>query len=531
MVAAPRPSARRAGLVALVLAAVLAPPAAAQGVDLTCSLALVKTDAATVNAAFPDEGAVYWIAPYQAVPGTRIRIHGRYPHARYFSFNVYDVGLRPIDALADVEIAPDAGSSNPFAVGADRRSSHRDYTATVDFGPVPAQRAPNTLYTGTGQTALPNLTGLLILRVYVPDSGRDETGGVGLPTVTLERTADGGRPSASACAGFTRPSLTGVNENISAAAFPLGTALPALAGQPVPRWLKFRNLVQAVNRFATDSPFLDDLTPVLEKAEPAGGTGGFLSNVHNSYVYTSLSRSYGEVSLTTLRAPRVPDTRPGTATMPDGQLRYFSMCTNDFPTQRFVGCATDDRTAIGDDGLAAYVVSTRAARPPWATDDCGYTWLPFGPDLSSVLILRHMLPTAGFAQAIQRAQVGQELATMGDYLPVTRYLKPGETPPCRAARASSGPALGLPASTPRHRCRSRRRFVVHLDPRLRHVVVTVAGRRVPVRRGRRLQATIDLRRLPRGTFRVRVTGRDRHGRTVTQVRTYRTCVAGGGSSA
>src|SRR3954447_23523133 len=141
---------RRVGFVLAVVVAVcaFASAASAQGVDTTCELPLTKTDPATVNVAYPDEAAIYWVGTYAAAPGTRLRITGRYPHARYFSFNVYDNAQRPLDALADVEIAPDPGSVNPFAAGAPRDAAARNYTAFIDFGPIPQHRAPNTLYTG-----------------------------------------------------------------------------------------------------------------------------------------------------------------------------------------------------------------------------------------------------------------------------------------------------------------------------------------------------------------------------------------------
>src|SRR3954452_22730549 len=143
---------RRVGLLASLMAlCVFAPGAFAQGVDETCTLVLTKTDPAVVNVAYPDEAAIYWSGRYQAVPGTRIRITGRYPHARYMSFNVYDNAQRPLDALADVELVPDPGSSNPFVAHSTRNNPTRSYTAFIDFGPVPERRAPNTLYTGTGQ--------------------------------------------------------------------------------------------------------------------------------------------------------------------------------------------------------------------------------------------------------------------------------------------------------------------------------------------------------------------------------------------
>src|SRR3954452_16023947 len=318
---------RRVGFVLAVVVAVcaFASAAVAQGVDTTCELPLTKTDPATVNVAYPDEAAIYWSGHYAAAPGTRVGIPGRYPHARYMSFNVYDNAQRPLDALADVEISPGPGSQNPFAVGSGRGVPNRSYTAFIDFGPIPDRRAPNTLYTGTGQNGAPNFQGSFILRVYIPDKGRDETGGVGLPTVTLEQAdGSGARPADSACSGFSKPPVPGVNRPVAPPAAPPIPASATAPGQNPPRWIKFKNLVQVANRLATDNPFFDSFTDPASAAEPAGGNGAFLSNVHNAYVYTALNRAYGDVSVTRMRAPTFPDTRShGNDLMPAAQLRYF----------------------------------------------------------------------------------------------------------------------------------------------------------------------------------------------------------------
>src|SRR4051794_376643 len=174
-----RPVRRGTAIFALLALALPATAAAQDGVDQTCALTLTKFDPATVNVAYPDDSAQYYSGAYQLAPGTRIRIHGRFPHARYMSFNVYDAAQRPLDGLADVNIVPDAGSGNPFRFGAERGGEdHRDYTVFIDTGPKPAQRAPNTLYTGTGQNGAPNTSGTFIYRIYIPDKGRDDTGGV-----------------------------------------------------------------------------------------------------------------------------------------------------------------------------------------------------------------------------------------------------------------------------------------------------------------------------------------------------------------
>jgi ABC-2 type transport system ATP-binding protein len=97
-------------------------------------------------------------------------------------------------------------------------------------------------------------------------------------------------------------------------------------------------------------------------------------------------------------------------------------------------------------------------------------------------------------------------------------------PTVDAAATADRDALGLP---PAGRCVSRRVFTIRLKAprgqRLRSAQVFVGGKRVKVVRGRRLTARIDLRGLPKGTVRVKIVARTTAGRTVEQVRRYRTC--------
>ena len=105
-------------------------------------------------------------------------------------------------------------------------------------------------------------------------------------------------------------------------------------------------------------------------------------------------------------------------------------------------------------------------------------------------------PVRGLA-AITFSQVGLSLPTAG-------------------ADAVSGGAGLLPTT---RTCLSRRKFSIRV--RGSHPKVTVAGRRVKVRRGR---AVVDLRGRPRGTVKVKVSVK-RGGRTVRETRTYRTCAS------
>src|SRR3546814_372179 len=152
---------------------------------------VLQSDPTILNVAFPDASATYWVAVVPNVPGTRLRIDGQYPDARYFSFNAYDPALRPIDGIADARIAPDAGSGNPFSD--EGATSGRHYSLTVEFGKKPEVPAQNTLYSGSimvnGALALPNPVTVLLYRIYIPASGLPLNADVPLPALTLETAA------------------------------------------------------------------------------------------------------------------------------------------------------------------------------------------------------------------------------------------------------------------------------------------------------------------------------------------------------
>src|SRR2546421_12222386 len=112
----------RRTVVAASLAAALAAPATvhAAGVDQTCELTATRFDPDTVNVLFPDSSAQYWSTHYVSVPGTRIRIDGLFPYARYTSWNAYDPVLSPFAKKSDFELQPHPGSANPLLPWADR---------------------------------------------------------------------------------------------------------------------------------------------------------------------------------------------------------------------------------------------------------------------------------------------------------------------------------------------------------------------------------------------------------------------------
>lgn len=419
-------------------------------------------DPTLVNVAFPDTAANYWLALVpNPGPAGEVELAGRYPAVRYFSFNTYELSSAPNDALADFEISPDPGQANPFtgpaqlAPGVARGGSYRVQLA---FTAAPAARAANTLYVDDLITLqdrpVPNpALAVLVYRTYVPDAGQDLLGGGGLPTIGIRRGDQHLRlAERDDCTTLVNQTLTtagiGAINTLANAVdlpdLPGGPAFPA-ASDPA-EFLVFRGL----------GPGL--LAPGLpEQVRAIRARGGFFSNVHNKYVYAAFSRNFGGLYLVRGKAPRIPEGARA------GQLRYWSLCQNELATQRVTACVRDDQATLDRDGYWNVVVSDAGDRPDNARPAQGFDWLPWGPYYDGQFIYRHMLPDAGFAEAIQRVGENDDAGkVMGDYFPQATYCSPavfaaqaGRSPAqvfdaCRRSRATlSRPASALPAARSR----------------------------------------------------------------------------------
>lgn len=401
-------------LVVLIGTLMLAPGARAAGLDQTCELTATRFDADTVNVLFPDSAAQYWTASYRALRGTYIRIDGVYPYARYTSWNVYDPVLRPFTHAADAGIAPDPGSQNPFLPGALRTTAvaQRHYTLyiTFDKGFTPG---PNTIYVDPAK----NPAGVFTYRVYVPDRGRDVTGGVGLPQVTWQPNSQAAPALGSPCQSLEKPSVSTITPLYAQQNGP-DSGVP-VQGRPQPAWHRFTNLCQAGADLLFDNQYGDHLPNSGSNPCDNFGSGGFLSNMDNAYVYLGINRAYGKWLVIHGKAPTYAHTYPDARRMPSGeQLRYWSFCQNDPYTQRYIACLRDDQVKLDKRGWYTLVVSRPSDRP-----QCAKNWLPWGPQPWGVLIYRHMLPAPGFSGAIQQASYGSEQKSMGDYYPSAHYSK------------------------------------------------------------------------------------------------------------
>jgi len=393
----------------------------------------VQSDPNAVNTLYPDEFAIYWVASLNIPANGKIVFKGEFPHARYMSFNLYNPILQPIDGVADAEIVADSGHINTSLAGADRNATDRSYTFEV-IAAVPPEniedRAPNTLYSfqGAGAQRAPSQQANIIYRVYVPDAGADISGNVGLPSVTIVQTNGAETQSTDACSAGNVSAPPTAADLISDSPIPLNTPSTLDIGFKDLQWLKFVDFKGSqANRF--NASFLAQVL-LNSPANSEEGSGGFASNIHNAYIYTAFDAGLGDVGVFEGQWPITPTTLNGDAVMGSGDMRYWSICTNENNSQRFIDCMYDEQSVTAGnptDNRRIFVVTKPQNRPNNATADCGVNWLAWGPQQESLIIVRNMLSENDFLEAIQRipGPSGQcEAPVMQQYFPYgTHYSK------------------------------------------------------------------------------------------------------------
>src|SRR6202035_5435653 len=268
-------------------------------------------------------------------------LRGRFPHARFFSFTITSTVLQLRNYLYDVNIRPDKGSTNPFLPGANRDATHRSYTVTILDQPDPGagHRHPNTLYAGVaGQTSAPFVLGE---RVYLPDQGRDFTGGAGDPTASYV-AADGTTASGqAACAALGTKAGASNLLNVNPILFPESKIEQLLTMSKSPEhpatrsaaWYKYFGPSWLLAPYYAGT---SDASMISRLPLTASGLG---ANPANGYVFTWLDRRFGpnhsadNIAVLHGKLPTTPATYAGEGrTQGSTQLRYWSICNNEGPT-------------------------------------------------------------------------------------------------------------------------------------------------------------------------------------------------------
>ncbi len=387
-----------------------------------------------INTAYPDANVYYWGAAFSMPEGSRLRIEGEFARARYQSLISYDAAGRPVESLADYLIEPEAGAVNPYRVGYRRDSKRRDYRVDILNAAPSGNRREGEMQSGVQRNVLhapAAKSGLqmLIYRIYLPDADASITGGVPLPEAVLT-LADGrelrGR---KACEHLntsqplaTRPDALGI---------PVGQyrQLISQPGKPdtwpavnPPRWH-----IQ-LDRKSLLGIYTGEINENARRSE-----GGFFPNPDNNYIRTIVNRRHGPVLVLTGKMPTTPNTVDGDREMGSGQLRYWSICSNQgFANTRVTDCLYDEEVPLDAERRYTIVVSREEDRPRNARAECGLAWLPMADDGDgvfdedvSVVQIRNMLASPDFAQAIQRIdRDGDAEKVMGEYYPQSFYTVP-----------------------------------------------------------------------------------------------------------
>jgi hypothetical protein len=375
------------------------------------------------NFAFPDSGAIYWSAAYRLPEeGSYITLEADFPYSRYMSFNSYRGDATPAQSLTDRDIVPELNSVNPFIDGGSRIDPARRYVVSVLPGEPLATPLTNTLHDATAQAGD---EAVLVYRNYVPNDGTNRSGDVGLPRVTLH-LADGSTLQGEDACGALQAATEPVEiPFVPAAIYDLHRENYEPAKNPP----KFRATYGIAYMFQCD--YQGDCTNNPER------NTAFYANADNQYLYSFLNREFAEVAVIRGRIPQIPRTLNGEETFNAGELRYWSLCQNEFFSQKVKECLYDEQVTINPDGFYTIVTSTDGDRPSNATDQCGVGYLPWSDDgdgfslaegyasdpNSSFLVLRHMLPADDFEQTIENTETaGDEAAILGEFLPKATYM-------------------------------------------------------------------------------------------------------------
>lgn len=378
------------------------------------------------NFAYPDTGATYWHAKYTLPKDATLKLNGEYPYARYMSFNSYRDDASSAFALGDREIKPNSGAINPFIPGAQRNSENRGYQFEIAAGAAPVIPLDNVLY----DFAADGTEATLLYRVYVPNEGRDATGGVGLPDPELTLSSGEVLTGQNLC-----DTLQAEQELLAIPFIPADTYARFRQNNSAkdnPTWRAFYN-----TPFNLQCVFLDQCGGNPVRQSP------FFANLENQYVSTTIDRDIKPVAVIRGKIPTVPATLQGNDFFDNdqAQLRYWSLCQNEYYSQKVTGCLYDEQVTTNPDGFYTIVTSLPEDRPNNVTDECGIGYLPWSADgdgfgivegkennaTDGLLILRNMLPAATFDQAVQNTKVpGDAADVMGDFLPNLQYFTKAE---------------------------------------------------------------------------------------------------------
>ncbi len=394
---------------------------------------------------WPDKRPTYFFGEMEMPAGADLTVRGQFPHVRFFNFSIYIFERNTFvnatgGSIDGYDMEPDAGSTNPYRVGADRDAANRNFTIHIiakDAPANPADRAKNTVYLGNK-----NQTIFGGFRMYVSDKGYDGAGwgpgdgpGHERSGLAYEATlADGGKLSQTEVdkrfgklIGDAPPPITAdawytlVNNKDNDQCMTPATA-PAC---PNSQFFLFKGMKDAVY-----GAFMPPAQRVKAAGPPASDGG---ANASTAYLVNYISRKFGPLYVFRAKLPTFPNTWANTKIMPDGQVQYWSVATMaSFTNGSLWDGVFDMQVPLDKDGYYTIVVSRPEDRPKNATAKNGVAWIDWGPGEGlddprnrkdwGALLMRYMVPHKDFQYSPLKADRPDKLAeVMGPYYPRGYY--------------------------------------------------------------------------------------------------------------
>jgi len=351
----------------------------------------------------PDMNATYWYYAITRDPDdtTGFRFRGRFAHARYQAYNVYDDDTKDFvwgrdpahrSSISDVDVVPDPGSGNPYLLSVPRDTPYRDYTVWVVPDGSDTSGYRNVI---TFPTTVERLS--VFLRVYLPDTDLEGTrdflsGGVPLPSIEDFDTAT-------------------------------GAAVPCLPT---------RNIFAPDDDGGDPGGDEDGGDPPNPGANTGGNVrfyrlngGGLYPNEDSAYLAT-IFNGLGDDSVAVIRVkpPSHTDTSGGAALPAQTMVRYWSFNVCSIALTNVTACVADFEAVVAADGYV-YVVLGR--RPSLAGQTEGINFLPWGPHQKILLVYRNMFsnryfPSSAAAVPLYSADETRSADQfIGDYAPIGIY--------------------------------------------------------------------------------------------------------------
>lgn len=302
------------------------------------------------------------------------KIKGKFPDARYFSFNVYSLGDNATQgSLVDYQIGTDSGNPNPFVANKDSVETGADYTVYIVPEHYKGKELPNML---SFRDDVKLLT--MVIRMY--DYNVDDQGGVELPTVeafTIEE--DEGK-------------MTFENSNL-----PRALNLRMIVRNfSLPKMVKRLSLLYETESEAS----LESLgKEQSHTALPfhAIDSKGFIENNDNRYLLAGITKQEDEVYLFRFKSPSYTT---GPENINQTEVRYWSFNLGNAASYNF-NALKDEDALVDSAGIVHIVLASADPELEKQCEALGYNFLEWNMPWKEALILfRHMLAKPDFEAQI-----------------------------------------------------------------------------------------------------------------------------------